>query len=95
MNIIYSIIVSVVISLAGNSSKLLFIPLIGSILGSEAILPVVTTETLFSNSQKILLLWQAIDWRVLKWYFPGAGIGTLLSAYVFARASDLQRDQYY
>lgn len=95
MNIIYPLLVSFVTwfasSLAGNKSKLLIAPLIGSILGSEAVLPIITTETLLSNSQKTFLLWQAINWRILKWYFPGAGIGTLLSAYVFARANDLQR----
>jgi len=79
------------LNLAGGSSKLLVTPIIDFFLGSEAVIPIITTETLLSNSQKIYLLWQAINWQVLKWYFPGAGIGALLSAYVFARANQLQR----
>ncbi len=78
-------------NLTGGSSKLLATPIIDFFLGSEAVTPIVTTETLLSNSQKICLLWQAINWQLLKWYFPGAGIGALLSAYMFARANDLQR----
>jgi len=76
-------------NLAGGSNKLVVTPLIDSFLGSEAVIPVVTTETLLSNLQKIILSWQAINWEVLKWYLPGAGIETLLSIYVFA-ANNLQ-----
>lgn len=93
MNFIYLILMSFVAwfvsHLAGCSNKLVVTPLIDSFLGSEAVIPVVTTETLLSNSHKIFLSWQAINWEVLKWYLPGAGIGTLLSVYVFA-ANKLQ-----
>ncbi len=76
-------------TLAGGASNLVLMPLIDSFLGSEAVPPVVTTGMLISNSQRIFLFWQDIDWQVLHWYLPGAGIGAFLGAYVFTRA-DLQ-----
>lgn len=78
-------------NLAGSSSKLVITPLINSVLGSEAIIPAIATENLLSNARKILQLWQAIDWQVVRWYLPGSGIGALLSAYIFTQANDLEK----
>lgn len=78
-------------NLAGSSSKLVITPLINSVLDSEAIIPAIATENLLSNARKILQLWQAIDWQVVRWYLPGSGIGALLSAYIFARTNDLEK----
>ncbi len=59
MNIIYLMLVSFIawfasnLNLAGGSSKLLVTLIIDFFLGSEAVIPIITTETLLSNSQKI------------------------------------------
>jgi uncharacterized protein len=73
-------------TLAGGGSNLVLMPLIDSLLGAQAVPPVVTTGMMLSNSQRILLFRQSIDWQVVQWYLPGAGVGAFLGAYVFTCA---------
>jgi uncharacterized protein len=70
-------------TLAGGGGNLVLMPLIDSLLGAQAVPPVVTTGMMLSNSQRIFLFRQSIDWQVVQWYLPGAGVGSLLGAYVF------------
>lgn len=74
-------------TLAGGGSNLVLMPLIDSLLGSQAVPPVVTTGMMLSNSQKIFLFWQDINWQVVQWYLPGAGVGAFLGAYLFTCAN--------
>lgn len=73
-------------TLAGGGSNLVLMPLIDSLLGAQAVPPVVTTGIMLSNSQRILLFRQSINWQVVQWYLPGAGAGAFLGAYVFTCA---------
>lgn len=72
-------------SLAGGGTPLLLIPIIGFCLGSAAIPPVLTIGMLLGHPQRIFLYWQYIDWRVMRWYLPGAIIGASLGAFVFTQ----------
>lgn len=89
MTIIYLALVSFVSwfisTLAGGGSPLILIPLINLLLGSQAVVPVVTTGMLLGNSQRIFLFWQDIDWKVTFWYLPGAIAGAILGAYLFTK----------
>lgn len=71
-------------TLAGGGTPLLLIPVIGYCLGTAAIPPVLTVGMLFGHPQRLVLYWQAINWRVTFWYLPGAIAGAGIGALIFS-----------
>ena len=72
-------------TLAGGGSPLIMIPLLSSVLGSEAVPPVITFNVMVGSLQRTWLLWRYIDWRVTLWFMPGAIAGAILGAYTFTQ----------
>ncbi|MEO0457442.1 MAG: sulfite exporter TauE/SafE family protein [Cyanobacteria bacterium P01_A01_bin.114] len=67
--------------LAGGGSPFILIPLVSSLLGAQAVAPVITTAMLVGNSQRCLFFRNQIDGRLTVWYVPGAIAGALVGAY--------------
>ncbi len=61
------------------------IPLLSSVLGSEAVPPVITFNVLVGSVQRTWSLWRYIDWRVTLWFMPGTIVGAILGAYTFTQ----------
>jgi uncharacterized protein len=72
-------------TLAAAGSPLLLIPLVNLLLGSGAVAPVITLGMLLGNSQRIILFWSDINWKITFWYLPGAIAGAILGAYLFTQ----------
>lgn len=67
--------------LAGGGSPFILLPVVSLLLGAQAVAPVITTGLLIGNAQRGLFFWSDIDWRVTRWYFPGALVGAALGCY--------------
>jgi uncharacterized membrane protein YfcA len=71
---------------AGGGSMLLVAAASGLLRG-HAIAPVVTLASLAAGAGRISFFWRHIDWRVARWYLPGAATGALAGGWVFTRLS--------
>jgi uncharacterized protein len=67
--------------LAGGGSPFILLPLISLLLGTQAVAPVITLGLLIGNTQRGLVFWSDIEWRVTVWYVPGAVVGALIGCY--------------
>jgi len=74
----------VISTLAAGGGSVLIVAAVAFILHGQAIAPVVTMTSALASPARMILLWQWIDWRVVRWYFPGAVSGALLGAWLFA-----------
>jgi uncharacterized membrane protein YfcA len=74
----------VISTLAAGGGSVLIVAAVAFILHGQAIAPVVTMTSALASPARMILLWQWIDWRVVRWYFPGAVFGALLGAWLFA-----------
>jgi len=70
--------------LAGAGSPLVLIPLVTWLCGSAAVAPVLTLGMLLGNGQRVVMFWSRIDWRLTRWYLPGALAGAVLGAYLLS-----------
>ncbi len=71
-------------TLGGGGGALLLAPAVAYLVGSRAVSPVVTLTSLVAEPGRVYLFWRHIDWRVVRWYLPGAVPGAVLGAWVFA-----------
>lgn len=72
-------------TIAGGGSPIILIPLVNSLLGTQAVAPVITLGMLIGNSQRTFYFWRFIDWKVTTWYIPGAILGAILGAYTITQ----------
>lgn len=68
-------------TLAGGGSSLILIPLVGMMLGTAAIPPVITIGCIFGNGERSLAYRDRINWQVIRWELPGALIGSILGVF--------------
>jgi len=74
-------------TLAAGGGSILIVAVIAAILRGQAIAPVVTMASLLASPARMILLWRYIDWRVVRWYLPGATAGAVLGGWVFTLIS--------
>src|SRR5215472_7471449 len=74
----------VISTLAAGGGSVLIVAAVAVILRGQAIAPVVTMTSLLASPGRMILLWRFIDWRVVRWYLPGATMGALLGGWTFA-----------
>lgn len=71
-------------TLAAGGGSVLIIAAVAMILRGQAIAPVVTMASVLASPARMILLRRFIDWRVVRWYMPGATAGALLGGWAFA-----------
>ena len=57
---------------------------VAAILRGQAIAPIVTMASMLASPARMILLWRFIDWRLVRWYLPGATAGAILGGWAFA-----------
>ena len=72
-------------TLAAGGGSVLIVLAIATILRGQAIAPVVTMTSALASPARMILLWRWIDWRVVRWYVPGATAGAMLGGWMFSR----------
>jgi uncharacterized membrane protein YfcA len=74
----------IVSTVAGGGGGMLMIPVITWIADPKAVAPAITLGTMLSSPVRVWLFWKEIDWKIVRWYLPGAVAGAVLGGYVFA-----------
>jgi uncharacterized membrane protein YfcA len=75
----------VISTLAAGGGSVLIVVAVAAILRGQAIAPVVTMTSALASPARMILLWRWIDWRLVRWYLPGATAGAVLGGWVFSR----------
>lgn len=60
------------------------VPVVAALVGTEVVAPVVTIGGLLSGPPRLWLFRRDIEWRIVRWYLPGAVAGGFLGGFVFA-----------
>ncbi|HET7275871.1 MAG TPA: sulfite exporter TauE/SafE family protein [Longimicrobiaceae bacterium] len=71
-------------TLAGGGGALLLVPAVSYLIGTRAVAPVVTLTAMLGSPARIYLFWEHIDWKIVRWYLPGAVVGALAGAWIFS-----------
>lgn len=72
--------------MSAGGGGLLLIPAVTFLTGSAAVAPVITITELMGNPARILAFRRDIDWRIVRWYLPGAIAGAAAGAWLFANS---------
>lgn len=76
----------IVSTIGGGGGAMLLVPLVGFVVGTQAVAPVVTLATLIAGGGRALLFRRDIEWAVVRWGLPGAAIGAVAGAGLFSTA---------
>ncbi len=76
----------IVSTIGGGGGAMLLVPLVGFVVGAQAVAPVVTLATLIAGGGRALLFRRDIEWSVVRWGLPGAAIGAIAGAALFSTA---------
>jgi uncharacterized membrane protein YfcA len=74
----------IVSTIGGGGGATLLVPLVGFIAGTQAVAPVTTLATLIASGGRAVAFRRDVEWGVVGWALPGAAIGGLLGAALFA-----------
>ena len=74
-------------TLGGGGGGMLLIPVITYVkeLGSRAVAPVLAVVTMVDSPMRVYLFRRHIDWKIVRWYLPGAVSGAFLGSVVFVK----------
>src|SRR6185437_5402386 len=71
---------------AGGGS-VLFMAAIAPLLRGHALAPVITVASAIASPARAILFWDSIEWRVVRWYLPGATVGAIIGGWLLAHLS--------
>jgi len=74
-------------TLSAGGGSVVMVAAASNLLGGHSIAPVVTVTSLVAAPARMALFWSHIDWRVVRWYLPGAGAGAILGGWIFTLLS--------
>jgi uncharacterized protein len=74
----------VISTIGGGGGSLLLVPILGFVLGSRAVAPVLSLGEMLSRPVRLVIFWKHIDWSIAKFNIPGSVLGAVLGAYIFA-----------
>lgn len=74
-------------TVAAGGGSMLIVGFVAFLLGGQAVAPVVTIASLIAGPARMAFWWRHIDWRLVRWYVPGATAGAMLGGWAFSRIS--------
>ncbi len=75
----------IISTISGGGGAMLLIPVTSWMIGTAVTPPVINLATLISNTSRLYLFWNDIDWSLTKYYVPSAILGAWLAALIFSR----------
>lgn len=76
-------------TLAAGGGSILIVGAIAAIVRAHAVAPTVTICSALASPARMILLWRHIDWRVVRWYMPGATGGAMAGGWLFTHAGSV------
>lgn len=73
-------------TLSGGGGALILVPVVGFLAGVQAVAPTVTLAALIGGGGRLFVFRKEIDWRIVRWSMPGAVLGGVAGAALFASA---------
>ena len=74
-------------TLSAGGGSMLMVAVASAMLHGHAVAPVVTCTSLVAAPARMALFWNHIDWRLARWYLPGAAAGAVLGSWIFTLLS--------
>jgi uncharacterized membrane protein YfcA len=71
-------------TLAGGGGGLLMLPVMTLLGQAAAVPPAIALGHFIGSPVRVWLFWKHIDWKIVRWYLPGACAGGILGAWVFS-----------
>ena len=71
---------------SGGAGSIVLLAIVTHLIRLKTIAPVVTIASLMASPARIVVSWRRIEWRVVRWYLPGAIIGAMLGGWIFTWA---------
>jgi uncharacterized protein len=72
-------------SLSAGGGSVLVVAAVAWLLRGHAIAPLVAVASLIASPARMIMFWSQIDWRVVRWYLPGAIAGAMTGSWLFTR----------
>jgi uncharacterized membrane protein YfcA len=70
---------------AAGGASMLMLAAASTLVAAHGVAPVVTCASLVGGGARLAFFWRHVDWRVVRWYVPGAAAGAAAGGWVFAR----------
>ena len=74
-------------TLSGATGSITLVAILTYIIRVTTIAPAVTIASLMASPARVIVWWRNVDWRVVRWYMPGAVTGAVLGSWMFSWAS--------
>ncbi len=71
---------------SGGAGSVILLATVTHLIRLKTIAPVVTIASLMASPVRIAVWWRRIEWRVVRWYLPGAVTGAVLGGWIFTWA---------
>jgi len=72
---------------AGGGGSIVLLATVTHLIRVKSVAPVVTIASLIASPTRIVVSWERIEWRVVRWYLPGAILGAMLGGWIFSLAN--------
>jgi uncharacterized protein len=72
---------------SGGAGSIVLLATVTHLIRVRTIAPVVTIASLMASPTRIAVSWRRIEWRVVRWYLPGAIVGAIVGGWIFTWAS--------
>jgi len=71
---------------SGAAGSIVLLAIVTHLIRVSTIAPVVTIASLMASPTRIAVSWQSIEWRVVRWYLPGAVVGSVIGGWILSWA---------
>ena len=72
---------------SGGAGSIVLLAVVTQLVRVKAIAPVVTIASLIASPTRIAVSWRLIEWKVVRWYLPGAISGAVVGSWIFTFAN--------
>lgn len=71
---------------SGGAGSVILLATVTHLIRVTQVAPVVTLASLMASPARIAISWRLVEWRVVRWYLPGAMVGAMLGGWLLSWA---------